>query len=125
MQIFNTRPYYYFDQYSANCNHVQFISGDSAYQSADVSLAVPLDLGDLLLVLLVLHPQVAGLHLVGLDHVAEGLIGLLLRVLQLRYLLQELHSLLVKEAARVLLGLQCQRCAHLKKRDGERGRVRG
>lgn len=66
--------------------------------------------------LLVLHPQVAGLHLVGLDHVAEGLVGLLLRRLQLSYLLQELHSLLVKEAPCVLLGFQGERSAHLRKR---------
>lgn len=92
-----------------------FRSSDCAYQSADVLLTVPLDLGDLLLVLLVLHPQVASLHLVGLDHVAESLVGLLLSRLQLHYLLQELHSLLVKEATCILLGFQGQCCAHLKK----------
>lgn len=85
-----------------------------SYQSADVPFTVPLDLGDLLLVLLVLHPQVAGLHLVGLDHVAESLIRLLLSRLQLRYLLQELHSLLVKEATCLLLGFQGECSAHLK-----------
>lgn len=84
------------------------------YQSADVPLTVPLDLGDLLLVLLVLHSQVASFHLVSLDHVTESLIGLLLRGLQLYYLLQELHSLLVKEATCLLLGFQGQCCAHLK-----------
>lgn len=85
-------------------------------QSADVPLAVPLDLGDLLLVLLVLHSQVASLHLVGLDHVAERLVGLLLRRLQLSYLLQELHSLLVKEASRLLPGFQGERGANLRQR---------
>lgn len=49
-----------------------------AYQSADVLLTVPLDLGNLLLVLLVLHTQVSSLHLVSLDHVAESLVRLLL-----------------------------------------------
>lgn len=73
------------------------------YQSADVPLTVPLYLGDLLLVLLVLYPQITSLHLVCLDHVAESLVGLLLRCLQLSYLLQELDSLLVKEAPRILL----------------------
>lgn len=85
------------------------------YQSADVPLTVPLDLGDLLLMMLVLHPQVASLHLVGLDHVAQSLVSLLLRRLQLGYLLQELHSLLVKEASCVLLGFQGECSAHLKK----------
>lgn len=94
------------------------VAGTFAYQSADVPLTVPLDLGDLLLVLLVLHPQVASLHLVGLDHVAEGLVRLLLRRLQLSYLLQELHSLLVKEAPCVLLGFQGERSAHLRKHGG-------
>lgn len=66
--------------------------------------------------LLVLHPQVASLHLVGLDHVAEGLVSLLLRRLQLGYLLQELHSLLVEEAPRLLLGFQGERGANLRQR---------
>lgn len=108
---------YYLDN-----GHSHVSSSGCAYQSADVPLAVPLDLGDLLLVLLVLHPQVSSLHLVGLDHVAEGLVGLLLDALQLLYLLQELHSLLVKEATCVLLGFQGQCCAHLKKQKGERER---
>lgn len=86
-----------------------------AYQPTDVPLAIPLDLGDLLLVLLVLHPQVTSLHLVGLDHVAEGLVSLLLRGLQLSNLLQELHSLLVKETPCLLFGLQGECCAHLSK----------
>lgn len=47
-------------------------------QSADVPLAVPLDLGDLLLVLLVFHPQVPSFHFVGLDHVVERFVSLLL-----------------------------------------------
>lgn len=80
-------------------------SGAHAYQPADVLLTVPFDFGDLLLVLLVLHPQVTGLHLVSLDHVAERLVSLPLGRLQLGYLLQELHPLLVKEPTRVLLGL--------------------
>lgn len=83
------------------------------YQSADVPLTVPLDLGDLLLVLLVLHSQVTSLHLICLDHIAESLVCLFLRWLQLSDLLQELHSLLVKEAPRLLLGFQSERSAHL------------
>lgn len=83
------------------------------YQSADVPLAVPLDLGDLLLVLLVLHSQVTSLHLVCLDHVAERLVRLSLGCFQLGYLLQELHPLLVKEAPRVLLGFQSECSAYL------------
>lgn len=86
---------------------------DVPYQSADVPLAVPLDLGDLLLVLLVLHSQVTSLHLVCLDHIAECLICLFLRCFQLNYLLQELHSLLVKEAPSLLLGFQSECSAHL------------
>lgn len=86
---------------------------DIPYQSADVPLAVPFDLGDLLLVLLVLHSQVTSLHLVCLDHIAESLIRLFLSWLQLSYLLQELHSLLVKEAPGLLLGFQSERSTHL------------
>lgn len=91
------------------------------YQSADVPLAVPLDLGDLLLVLLVLHSQVTSLHLVCLDHIAESLVCLFLSCLQLSYLLQELHPLLVKEAPRLLLGFQSERSAHLQGWHGSGG----
>lgn len=91
------------------------------YQSANVPLAVPLDLGDLLLVLLVLHSQVTSLHLVCLDHIAESLVCLFLTCLQLSYLLQELHSLLVKEAPRLLLGFQSERSAHLQEWQGSEG----
>lgn len=90
------------------------------YQSADVPLAVPLDLGDLLLVLLVLHSQVTSLHLVCLDHIAERLVRLSLGCFQLGYLLQELHSLLVKEAPRLLLGFQSERSAYLDERQRRR-----
>lgn len=105
--------------------HVSEVSsgGDCAYQSADVPLAVPLDLGDLLLVVLVLHPQVSSLHLVRLDHVAESLVRLLLGGLELGDLLQELHPLLVEEATRLLLGFQRECGAHLEKQGGERGRL--
>lgn len=92
-----------------------FICSDCSYQSADVFLTVPFDLRDLLLVLLVLHPQVPSLHLVSLDHVAESLVSLLFSSLQLCYLLQEFNSLLVKETTCVLLGFKSQCCAYLKK----------
>lgn len=91
---------------------------DIPYQSADVPLAVPLDLGDLLLVLLVLHSQVTSLHLVCLDHIAEGLVRLFLTCFQLGYLLQELHPLLVKEAPGLLLGFQSECRAHLEEGEG-------
>lgn len=92
------------------------------HQSADVPLAVPLDLGDLLLVLLMLHPQVAGLHLVGLNHVAECLVRLLLCGLELSDFLQQLDPLLVEEPAGLLLGFQRERSAHLGERCEGRGR---
>lgn len=65
--------------------------------------------------LLMLNTQVSGLHFVRLYHVAQSLIGLFLGILQLNYLLQELHSLVVEEASRFLSGFQGQRCAHLEK----------